>query len=127
MWVPVSMLSDEVMDKYQLHRFVVNYRVLTNITRSMYKPPQSECMAYEKIVKNLSPFGYHPTKRAPGLWKHETRTITFFLVVDDFGFKYVGCKHVDHLVNAIKTDYSITCDWEGILYCGVNIKWDYNA
>jgi hypothetical protein len=60
-----------------------------------------------------------------GLWRHKTRHITFTLVVDDFGVKYVGKEHADHLLNALKQHYEVTEDYEGKLYCGIFLKWDY--
>ncbi len=61
----------------------------------------------------------------PGLWRHELRPLTFTLVVDDFGVKFVNKEDVDHLISSIKTTYSITKDWMGNLYCGISLKWDY--
>jgi hypothetical protein len=49
------------------------------------------------------------------------------LVVDDFGVKYVGKEHVDHLIQCIKQQYELTEDWTGDLYCGIKLKWDYGA
>jgi hypothetical protein len=63
---------------------------------------------------------------SPGLWKHDTRPATFGLIVDDFGIKYVGKQHADHLLNAIHTKYQLTSDWTGSLYCGIALRWDYN-
>jgi hypothetical protein len=47
--------------------------------------------------------------------------------VDDFGVKYVGKHHADHLLAALKRDYTISEDWTGGLYCGITLKWDYDA
>jgi len=41
------------------------------------------------------------------------------LVADDFGVKYVGKEHVDHLIKCIKEKYEHTEDWSGDLYCGL--------
>jgi len=49
------------------------------------------------------------------------------LVVDDFGVKYVGKEHIDHLIKCIKEKYELTEDWSGNLYCGIKLHWDYNA
>jgi hypothetical protein len=52
----------------------------------------------------------------------------FSLVVDDFGVKYVGKEHADHLINCLKEEtYKITEDWIGDLYCGILLHWDYKA
>jgi len=62
----------------------------------------------------------------PGLWHHKTRPIKFCLVVDDFGIKYVGKEHADHLLHALTTKYECTTDWEGKLYCGISLAWNYD-
>ncbi len=59
------------------------------------------------------------------MWYHESRPITFTLVVDDFGVKYVNKDDVDHLIASIKKDYMLTEDWTGNLYCGIQLNWDY--
>jgi hypothetical protein len=52
------------------------------------------------------------------------RPISFALVVDDFGVKYVGKEHADHLITSIKSIYKIlTEDWTGSLYCGIMLEW----
>jgi hypothetical protein len=49
----------------------------------------------------------------PGYWKHEWRPISFALVVDDFGVKYIRKEHVHHLIKTLKSDYEIEVEWEG--------------
>ncbi len=61
----------------------------------------------------------------PGLWKHESRPLTFTLVVDDFGVKYESKDDVDHLIASMKSAYKLTEDWTGNLYCGISLDWDY--
>ena len=73
----------------------------------------------------MKPHGYAPVPITPGLWKHDTLPITFTLVVDDFAVKYVDRKHAEHLMNALKENYSVSEDWEGTKYCGISLKWDY--
>ena len=53
------------------------------------------------------------------------RPILFSLVVDNFGIKYVGKQHADHLISAIEEKYDFAKDWAGKLYCAISIKWDY--
>ena len=65
------------------------------------------------------------SQMTPGLWKHDTCPISFSLVVDDFGVKYVGKENAQHLVNTVRGYYKCSCNWEGERYCGLTIKWDY--
>ena len=46
------------------------------------------------------------------------------MVVDEFGVKYVGKKHAEHLINAIQENYQVSTDWEGNRYYGISIKWN---
>jgi hypothetical protein len=46
--------------------------------------------------------------------------------VVDFGVKYVGKEHADHLIICLKTEtYKLTEDWAGDLYCGISLRWNY--
>jgi hypothetical protein len=44
--------------------------------------------------------------------------------VDDFGVKYVGREHAEHLIECIKKN-NISSDWKGSAYCGLTLEWDY--
>ena len=48
-------------------------------------------------------------------------------MVDDFGIKYEGKEHADHLIAALKRHYEkITIDWKGELYVGITLEWNYD-
>ena len=53
--------------------------------------------------------------------------MSFTLVVDDFGIKYVGKEHADDLLAALTDHYKIENDWEGKLYCHIELRWDYEG
>ena len=54
------------------------------------------------------------------------RPISLTLVVDNFGIGYVGIDHADHIMSALKICYNnITMYWEGKLYCGITMKFNY--
>jgi hypothetical protein len=48
-------------------------------------------------------------------------------VVDNFGVKYVGKEHIQHLITCLKEKYKLTKDWTGNLYCRINLLWDCEA
>jgi hypothetical protein len=45
--------------------------------------------------------------------------------VDDFGIKYVGREHAQHLLDCLQAQYTVTTDWAGTKYCGLTLNWDY--
>ncbi len=38
----------------------------------------------------------------------------------------MGKQHANHLVKAIEQHYNFATDWDGLLYCGIKLNWDYN-
>ena len=45
--------------------------------------------------------------------------------VDDFGIKYFTPTDANHLLDALRTKYSLTTDWTGSSYLGFKIDWNY--
>ncbi len=95
--------------------------------RVVWGLPQAGILANKLLRKCLAPNGYYKCKQTPGLWQHTTRPVSFTLVVDNFGMKYTHKSDVNHLIECLKTYYKLTKDWDGNLYCGIKLKWDYNA
>ena len=46
---------------------------------------------------------------------------SILLVVDDFGIKYEHQEEITHLLDALKTIYKISEDWDENIYCGLNL------
>jgi hypothetical protein len=90
-----------------------------------YHPQAGIIVANQKLTKHLAKYGYTPTNHTTGLWKYKQCPITFSLVVNNFGVKYIGKAHVQYLLDAIGDLYSSTTDWEGTLYCGITLRWNY--
>ena len=126
MWIPAWCIPPDIMRDYKLQSKIKNGRVLVEIRTGMYGLPQAGRMAYLKLVKHLAADGYLPTGQTPGLFKHISRPILFNLVVDDFGIKVQGKNHAEHLINTLKKHYDVTVDWEGKIFCGIHLDWDYN-
>jgi hypothetical protein len=95
------------------------------IRRGCYGLPQAGILANKLLKKRLAKHGYFELPHTPGLFKHISRPVQFTLVVDDFGIKYVGEDNLQHLLNAIEQDYSISVDRTGGLYCSITLKWNY--
>jgi hypothetical protein len=127
MRIPVKYIPDQIMDQYELWDLVENDFVYVEIRRGMYGLPQAGRLANDALCAFLAPHGYKPVPITPGLWRHQTRDITFTLVVDDFGIKYNTRADVDHLLNTLKQKYVVKEDWKGTRYCRLTMEWDYPA
>jgi hypothetical protein len=91
----------------------------------MYGLPQAGIITQNLLEKHLLTAGYTQSKITPGYWKHKWRPISFTLVVDNFGVKYIGTEHVQHLLRVLKQHYEIEEDWISSRYLGITIDWDY--
>ena len=118
-------IPEEVISEYHLHDKAVDGHVYVEVRKGMYGLPQAGILAQELLAKRLEAHDYYQSPLVHGLWLHKWRPIQFSLVVDDFGVKYVGEEHAQHLVDVLKSHYKITEDWEGEKYIGIDIEWDY--
>ena len=125
MRIPVSLIPEEFMIAYNLHNKTKNGYIYMEIRRGMYGLPQAGILANKILRERLAPHGYYEMPHTPGLWRHKERPTQFTLVVDDFGVKYTSKEDAQHLINALKQTYEISEDWNGELYCGITLKWDY--
>ena len=66
---------------------------------------QSVILAKKLLEEILSKHGHIQIKLTPSFWKQKWRLIFFTLVIDDFGVKYQGKEHSDHLVSVLKEHY----------------------
>jgi hypothetical protein len=93
MVINLSSLPQETIDKYDLIKLAQDIKVYIEIQKGMYGLPQADILANELLQHNLAKDGYRPTQHTHGIWTHDTCPISFSLVVDDFGVKYVGREH----------------------------------
>ncbi len=125
--IKLSDIPDEVIREYKLRdKATKNGSIYIRAKLGMYGLPQAGLLANKLLEKHLNKHGYQQSKLVHGLWKHNTRPIQFTLVVDDFGIKYVGKEHAQHLKNAIEKHYKLTCDLTGKQYIGITLDWDYH-
>jgi hypothetical protein len=96
--------------------------VYCKIRQSMYGLPQAGIIAQGLLAKRLKKHSYNQSKTTPGLWTHEWHPITFSLVVYNFGVKYIGEEHAQHLMQTVQKYYMCLFKKEGKRYCGLTIK-----
>jgi hypothetical protein len=107
----LSRFPEEIIQKYNLNALGVDGWVYVEIIKSMYGLKQAGLLANQLLQTHLAPFGYYPACHTPALWLHNTQTISFTLVVDDFAVKYVVKQHSEHLRDALLRTYELTTDW----------------
>ena len=64
--------------------------------------PMPELSHKKPLEKRPGKEGYIQSDKTPGFWLHKWRPISFTLIVDDFGVKYIGEEHANHLLAVLK-------------------------
>ena len=87
----IDNIPQEIQTQYNLKDKTDNDGcIYIEVRKGMYGLPQVGILAQELLEKRLNVHGYSQCTAVPGLWMHISRPISFALVVDDFGIKYVG-------------------------------------
>jgi Reverse transcriptase (RNA-dependent DNA polymerase) len=126
MRIPLTAIPQAIIDQYNLLAIARNGVVYVQVRKGMYGLKQAGRLANDQLTTFLAQYGYRPCSITPGLWKHDTKDITFTLVVDDFGVKYTDKRDFDHLVECLRKHYTISVDETGSKYLGLTINWDYS-
>ena len=96
----------DVQQEYQLQdKATQDGWVYVEVQKGMYGLTQAGLLAQEVLAARWAKHGYKQSKLTPDLWKHKNRPIKFCLVMDDFGVKYVGSKHAQHLKTILEQHY----------------------
>ena len=110
MRMPIKLIPVEIIQEYDLLSIATDGWVYIKIVKGMYGLPQAGKLANDLLKKRLAIGGYHPVQFTPGMWRYVWRPVTFTLVVDDFGVKFVGKEHAEHLKKVLEHYYDITVD-----------------
>eukprot|EP00804_Cyclotella_cryptica_P000710 CCRYP_000992-RB/>CCRYP_000992-RB protein AED:0.38 eAED:0.38 QI:0/0/0/1/0/0/2/0/263 len=125
MRIKADLVPAAFKEAYTLWDKIHNGYIYMEIRRGCYGLPQAGILANKLLKQRLSTDGYFELPHTPGLFKHISRPVQFSLVVDDFGIKYTGQEHLDHLIQSIRKHYDVKVDHTGSLYCGITLDWHY--
>ena len=82
------------------------------------------------LVQHLESHGYTQSPNVPCLFSNKNKSITFTLIVDDIGIKYIyGNNEIDHLLKILQkptSKWDIKIDRTGSQYNGQRLTWDYD-
>ena len=124
-FIPINQISQEIIDHYKLHNVVHKGKVYVEICHGMYGLPQAGILAKKQLIRFLGSYSYSAVPHTPRLWRHQWQPITFCLVVDDFGIKYIGKDHADHLIQCLRNHYQeVKIESAGKRFCGIHLNWD---
>jgi hypothetical protein len=87
----IADMPDNIIEHYNLRdKATPDGYIYCEIQKRMYGLPQASIIAQQLLEERLQKHGYRQSQMTPDLWKHDTCPISFSLVVNNFGVKYVG-------------------------------------
>jgi hypothetical protein len=124
--IKLSDIPDDFVQEYSLQDLAHNGYVYFEVTKGVYGLKQAGKLANDLLTQRLEMHGYYQCSTTPGLWRHKWRPVMFVLIVDDFGIQYSDRRHAEHLLQALQQHYTVTTDWTGTKFAGIDIMWNYN-
>ena len=98
----LSLIPQEIIDHYNLKDIENDGYVYCQIQKGMYGLAEAGILANQLLSSRLERACYYQCQFTSSLWRHTWRPITFTLVVDDFGVKFEGECHANHLKKVLE-------------------------
>ena len=115
-----------IIVQYNLLPHVKGGYVYLEICKTIYGLPQAGILANKQLQEKPEPAGYYEVAHTPEMWRHVSHPVQFSLVGDNFGVKYIGKENAEYLIKDMKkAGYKVAIDWDGSLYCGITLEWNY--
>jgi len=125
--IPIKHIPLSLLEQHDLIKFIFDDHILCRVDGTMYGHPAAGRLANADLVQHLAAHDYLQDANIPCLFKHVTAPISFSLVVDDFGIKYVNDSDLTTLISTLRKKYELRVDLTGSKYIGVRLDWDYTA
>jgi hypothetical protein len=124
-WVKILNIPEEFINEYNLAGWDRDGWIYFEIRQGCYSLPQAGILVNNLLRSCLVVEGYYKSVSTPGSWHHKWCPIQFCLIVDDFGVKYVGIEHFNHLLDLLKKFHGVQFSMAGDKFAGINIQWNY--
>jgi hypothetical protein len=127
--IPLKLIPPAVLEEYKLHNFICKRTntILFEITKCLWGLPQAGLLSQQRLIKHLAKHGYHQDPNVPCLFSNASKSVTFTLVVDDFGVKCTRLEDAEHLQHVLEELYEVKVNWSGSKYLGFTITFDDEA
>jgi hypothetical protein len=120
-------IAPSVMLHYDLEHFCRNDAVYFSVHKTHYGLPQAGALSQQRLFAHLKQHGYTQLRSTPSVFRNESGSIRFTLVVDDFAVVWTDQESVDHLIHTLTILYQVKVNWLGTKYLGMNIDIDRTA
>ena len=114
--IPVHLITQEVIDFYDLNQFISNKALFCSVHKTHYGLPQAGALSQQRLFQHLHQHGYDQLPSTPSVFRNKSGSIRFTLVVDDFGVVWTNQADLDHLIHTLTMLYQVKVDVAGSKY-----------
>ncbi len=122
--IPVRFIPPKVIAFYKLEPFIHNGALYCSVLKTHYGLPQAGALSQQRLFRHLRRFGYTQLAHSQSLFRNQSGTIRFALVVDDFAIIWKDKSSMNHLIQKLRKLYTVKVDWAGSKYLGMDIVVD---
>jgi hypothetical protein len=119
--IPEEIIREYDLEKLKYTDFKNVDRIMFEVNKGLYGLPHASRMAQIQINQHLKKFGFFECDNTPCLYRNQSGSVYFTLVVDDFCIYYRTRQDAENLIKVIEQEYILTTDWDCKSYLGMNI------
>ena len=109
-------IPDEIIDNYKMKNKVPEDRyIYIYASENLFMDWNNQELLQKIIARILNKEGYNQAKHTKGIWLHKNKNISFTLVVDNYGVKYIHKQGVDRLIKILEKNIPLSVIGMGII------------
>jgi hypothetical protein len=120
--IPRNLIPEKVIDFYKLQRYFSSNALYCSVHKTHYGLPQAGALSQQRLFRHLKEHGYTQIPSSPSVFRNQSGSIRFALVVDDFAVVWTDQASMDHFVRTLTLLYQVKVNWAGFKCLGMDIR-----
>jgi hypothetical protein len=120
--IPRNLIPETGIDFYNLQRYFFSNALCCSVHKTHYGLPQAGALSQQRLFQHLKEHGYTQIPSSPSVFRNQSGSIRFALVVDDFAVVWTNQASMDHFVRTLTLLYQVKLNWAGTKYLGMDIR-----
>jgi hypothetical protein len=125
--IPTRYIPPKVIAYYKLGKFLHKGALYCAVLKTHYGLPQASALSQDRLFIHLAKHGYRQLEHSPSLFRNQSGSIRFALVIDDFAVIWKSKSDMTHFIQMLRKLYTVKVDWAGSKYLGMDISIDHAA
>jgi hypothetical protein len=115
----LRLIPESMIEFYDLQPFITNSALFCSVYKTHYGLPQAGALSQQRLFQRLKKHGYFQLPSTPSVFRNQSGTIRFTLVVDNFGVVWKIKEDLDHFIQTLTKLYQVKVNMECTMYLGM--------